>query len=164
MFESALIRKHTEGRLSVDAGIIAETLLFYGNIHVVADNGVFCDLLRVIGADNLINLLDCKGMSLSFTRDILAVLNNTQNDISVHRFTTVRMVARPNKKRVNNADQVELLIETVLGKGRESKRVTRALLDRIRFKDINKCPDLPKGIPACAQEGILALLNFEWVM
>jgi hypothetical protein len=155
MFESALIRKHTEGQLSVDAGIIAETLLFYENVHVLADNGVLCDLIRVIGPDSLINLLDCHALSLSFIRDILGVLNNTQNDISVHRFVAIRTVAHPNKKRINDADQVELLIETVLGKSRESKRVTRALLDRIRIKNINECLDLRKGIPGSAQEDIL---------
>lgn len=155
MFESALIRNHAEGQLSVDAGIIAETLLFYENVHVLADNGVFSDLIRVIGADSLITLLDFQVLSLSFTRDILGVLNNTQNDISVHRFVAIRTVAHPNKKRINDADQVELLVETVLGRSRESKRVSRALLDRIRIKNINECPDLPKGIPGSAQEDIL---------
>jgi len=155
MFESALIRKHTEGQLSVDAGIIAETLLFYGNVHVLADNGVFTDLIRVIGTDSLICLLDRKALSLSFTRDILGVYNNTQNDISVHRFVSIRLAARQNKKRINDADQVELVVENVLGKTRESKRITRALLDRIRFKNINDCPGLSRGIPALAQEDIL---------
>jgi hypothetical protein len=77
MFESALIRKHTEGQLSVDAGIIAETLLFYDNVHVLADNGVLADLIRVIGPDSLITLLDRKALSLSFIIDILGVYNNT---------------------------------------------------------------------------------------
>jgi hypothetical protein len=154
MFESALIRKHTEGQLSVDAGIIAETLLFYENVHVLADNGVFADLIRVIGPDNLINLLDRKALSLSFTRDVLGVYNNTQNNISVHRFVSFRLAARQNKKRISDADQVELLAENVLGKSRESKRVTRALLDRIRFKNLNECPGLPQGIPAHAQEDV----------
>jgi hypothetical protein len=155
MFESALIRKHTEGQLSVDAGIIAETLLFYDNVHVLADNGVLADLVRVIGPDSLITLLDRKALSLSFIRDILGVYNNTQHDISVHRFVSVRRVARPNKKRINNAGEVELIVEHVLGKTRQSKKVTRALLDRIRFKNINECPGLPGGIPVQAQEDIL---------
>jgi hypothetical protein len=100
MFESALIRKHTEGQPSVDAGIIAETLLFYDNINVLADNGVLGDLIRVIGPDDLITLLDRKALSLSFMRDIFGVYKDTQNNISVHRFVSIRFYARPNKKRI----------------------------------------------------------------
>ncbi len=80
--------------------------------------------------------------------------NNTQNNISVHRFVSIRLAARQNKKRVSDADEVELLVENVLGKSCELKRVTRALLDRIRFKNLNECPGLPRGIPAHAQEDI----------
>lgn len=140
--------------MSVDAGIVAETLLFYYNIHVLADRGVFTDLIRIIGPDCLINLLDLKALSLSFMRDALGVYNNTQNDISVHRFVSIKLAARPNKKQVRGADEVELLVETVLGKSRASKKVTRALLDRIRFKNLNECAGLPEGIPAHAQEDI----------
>ena len=133
MFESALIRKHTEGQLSVDAGIIAETLLFYDNVHALADAEVLADLIKVIGPDSLITLLDRKAIALSFIRDILGVYNNTQNDISVHRFVSARRVATPKKGRISDVDEVELIVDHILGKSRQSKKVTRELLDRIRF-------------------------------
>jgi hypothetical protein len=47
MFETALIRRHSEGPRIVDAGILAETLLFYDHVHVLADRGLLSDLLRV---------------------------------------------------------------------------------------------------------------------
>ena len=41
MFESVLIRRHVDGYHLVDAGTIAEALLFYDRVHVVADSPLF---------------------------------------------------------------------------------------------------------------------------
>jgi hypothetical protein len=36
MFESIIVRRHAHGQQVVDQGLLAETLLFYNNVHVVA--------------------------------------------------------------------------------------------------------------------------------
>ena len=69
MFESVLIRRHVEGERLVDAGTIAEALLFYEHVHVVADRSLLVDLLRVIGSDNLLQMLEANILSLTYVRE-----------------------------------------------------------------------------------------------
>jgi hypothetical protein len=61
----------------VDAGTIAETLFFYDHAHVVADDPLLADLLRVIGPRTLLIMLDRNVISLTYLRELLAVVTNT---------------------------------------------------------------------------------------
>jgi hypothetical protein len=49
MFESIIVRRHAHGQQVVDQGLLAETLLFYNNVHVVADRGILIQLAQTIG-------------------------------------------------------------------------------------------------------------------
>jgi hypothetical protein len=49
MFETTILRKHGLAFTSIDKGLIAETLLFYSNVHVIAHFGVLIDLLKASG-------------------------------------------------------------------------------------------------------------------
>jgi hypothetical protein len=79
MFETALLRKHGKGFAGVDAGLIAETLLFYSNVHIVAHFGVLVDLLKTIGGDTLISLLENKFITFTYLRSDYGTVNVTQN-------------------------------------------------------------------------------------
>ena len=68
MFESVLIRRHAEGNNLVDAGTIAEALLFYDKVYIVADSPLFTDILRVIGSQHLLTLLDMNRISITYMR------------------------------------------------------------------------------------------------
>jgi hypothetical protein len=74
MFETAILRKHGNAFTSIDKGLIAETLLFYSNVHVVAHFGVLIDLLRAFGADTLLRLIGDKIPTLTYLRTDFATL------------------------------------------------------------------------------------------
>jgi hypothetical protein len=154
MFESAIIRKHAEGEVSVDAGIIAETLLFYQNVHVLADRGVISSLLQVMGPGELLDLIDSSALSLTYIPDIFGVKTDTNNDIAVHQFCAIRLHADQKKRRIHPSDDVALIVDHVLGKSRDSRRVTKGLLSRVRFRDVDKCLIGGKPIQANAQNDI----------
>src|SRR5579863_265526 len=111
MFESAVIRKHVEGPQSVDAGLIAETLLFYNNVHILADRGVVSDLLKVVGPDNLLRMLDMGAVSLTYLRAIDGVYTDNQKLISSHRFVSFYVTADRDKRKIRNVDDLELVVE-----------------------------------------------------
>jgi hypothetical protein len=147
MFESILIRRHVEGNNLVDAGTIAEALLFYDRVHVVADSPLFTNILRVIGSQNLLRLLEINRISITYIRGNACVLTNTlPSGIQYHNFGAVELAPGKNK-RLRNSDAIERDAGIVLGKSRESKKTTRSLLNHISFRNV-------EGLPALAREDL----------
>lgn len=58
MFETIIVRRHVNNGQAIDAGLLAETLLFYDNIHIVVDAGTLFGLANKIGTDNVLSLLE----------------------------------------------------------------------------------------------------------
>jgi hypothetical protein len=154
MFESILIRRHLDGPKSVDAGIIAETLLFYEHVHIVADESLLSDLVRVIGPYNLLKMLDLNIISLTYIRETLVVLTNTlPSGMQFHNFGAAEIGGKTNK-RLHNADFIERVAERTLGKSRDTKRFTKQLLDKIIFRSLGSSESLPQGFPALVREDL----------
>lgn len=149
MFETAIIRKHKEGEQSIDAGVIAETLLFYDNVHVLADRGVFADLVRVLGPDNLLRMLDMNAISLTFLRDIPGVQTDTRNGIELHKLVSILLFADKEKKRIHDHDDLALVIESVLGKNPASKKFIKTITPHVEFKRSGE------GSPAVPSEPLI---------
>jgi hypothetical protein len=128
MFESVLIRRHVEGNHLVDAGTIMEALLFYDRVHVVADSPLFTDILRAIGSQNLLRLLETNRISITYIRGSTCVLTNTHSSgIQFHNFGAVEFAPGKNK-RLRNSDAIERDVGIVLGQSRETRKTTRSLL------------------------------------
>jgi hypothetical protein len=70
MFESAVIRRHALGEKSIEAGIIAETLLFYRNVHIIADQGILTHLLQAKRCRQPTHLIGHKIVTFTFVRSI----------------------------------------------------------------------------------------------
>jgi hypothetical protein len=117
MFETALIRRHSEGPQIVDAGILAETLLFYDHVHVLADRGLLSDLLRVIGVDGIKKMLEMKAVSLSYMREMTGVMTNTANGVATNKFSIFEIIMDKNTKKIRDADDLELVVESVFRAG-----------------------------------------------
>ena len=115
MFESVLIRRHVDGYHLVDAGTIAEALLFYDRVHVVADRPLFTYILRVIGSQNLLRLHQMNRISITYIRESIGVLTNTlPSGMQFHNFGAFEFAPR-NNKRLRNSDAIERDVVNVLG-------------------------------------------------
>jgi hypothetical protein len=147
MFESVLIRRHVDGYHLVDAGTIAEALLFYDRVHVVADSPLFTEILRVIGSQNLLRLLQMNRISITYIRASIGVLTNTlPSGMQFHNFGAFEFAPK-NNKRLRNSDAIERDVGNVLGQSRESKKTTRSLLNHVSFRGV-------EGLPALAREDL----------
>src|SRR4051794_34947428 len=111
MFESILIRRHGVGDKSVDVGTLAETLLFYQHVHIVADSSLLSDLLKTIGVDNVLRLLNSNIITLTYVPDTLGVLTTTSPvGLQTYNFAAFRVWPKT-KRRPNNTDEVVRTIE-----------------------------------------------------
>ena len=152
MFESILIRRHLDGQKSVDAGMIAETLLFYEHVHVVADENLLLDLLRFIGVPTILKMLDLNIISLTYIRETLGVVSNSlPTGMQFHNFAAFELGGKT-KKRLSNAEVIERVVERVLGKSRETKRVTMRLLNKITFRSLGISESTATGV-SCTGAG-----------
>jgi hypothetical protein len=144
MFETVLIRRHLDGTNLVDAGTIAEALLFYNRVHIVADSPLFTHILQAIGSRNLLRLLEMNRIMLTYVRGSALVLTNTlPSGMQFHNFGIGEFAPAKNK-RLPNSEAIERDVRTVLGPSKESKKITKSLLDYISFRRIEEVPSLAR--------------------
>jgi hypothetical protein len=118
MFETAVLRKHGHGLLAVDAGLIAETLLFYSKVHLVVHFGVLQELLKTLGGDTLLRLINDKHISVTYVRDDYGSVTNAQSGIELHSFISMHYGSEKQK----TADSIHTAFERTLGKSAHTRR------------------------------------------
>jgi hypothetical protein len=62
-----------------DVGFLAETMLFYGHVHAVANRGTLTDLAAAFGAELLIEYLEERLFTMTYVPSISGV--RTQNNV-----------------------------------------------------------------------------------
>ncbi len=73
MFEAICIRRQQATGTPIDLGFLAEAMLFYRDVHVVADDAIFSHLVRVCGPDSLIAAVEHGFLKLSYLENRLGV-------------------------------------------------------------------------------------------
>lgn len=73
MFKAICIRRLQRTGAPIDLGFLAEAMLFYRDVHVVADSAVLSHLVRVCGPDSLIAALESGFLKLSYQENDLAI-------------------------------------------------------------------------------------------
>jgi len=136
MFQSAVVRRHHSGLNTVDAGLLAETLLFYGSVHAVLDRGLLTDFLKSIGPENLLALLDQKLLTVRYSRTMTAVITKTMNYVPTYAFGAFTFHAHADGKRIRAPDEIGECVKGVLGKSRRAREITRDLVDRFSVQDV----------------------------
>ncbi len=154
MFDSIVVRRHGDGQQLIDVGLVAETLLFYDHIHIVADDALLRDLLLIIGPQTLVRLIKEKILTVTFTRGLLAVTPYlSSSGIQFHDIGILERVSEA-KKRLGNKATIQYLIEDVLGKSRQTRKIINQLIDEIQFRTWGVSKSLPNGFPALAREDL----------
>jgi hypothetical protein len=139
MFEFAVLRRTGNNEDVIDVGLLAETLLFYERVHLLLDGGSLTYLLKTIGPDFLLNVLDRNGVSASFIRENLGTLTNTNNGLQSHsfaQFTVDPPTAKGRQhRRVSNEEWVSVTVDRAIGKGIGTKKFTKKLLTKLSSAD-----------------------------
>ncbi|MBY7247836.1 hypothetical protein [Enterobacter roggenkampii] len=72
MFDSIVLNRSIDGP-ALTIGEIAETLLFYQNIHIVMDTSTVLNLIREIGHHNVIKLISLPDVKTTFIEEFVGV-------------------------------------------------------------------------------------------
>jgi hypothetical protein len=137
MFQTALIRKHRDGTNVVDAGTIAETLLFYQRVHVVANRGLLAGLIREIGQESFIELVEDKHLTITFAREIIGVLTQTENYVPIHALITSKFLKNAQGRRISADDEIEEAVALAIDDKTVRKKFYKKIIPFIQIRSIN---------------------------
>lgn len=97
MFEKALLRKLT-ALPEMDIGLLAETLLFYQNVHIVLDPGTATSLEEKLGVEMMKRLVHDRHARFSYNRTHFAATSSTANSVTSHQFVEMTMEGREGQR------------------------------------------------------------------
>lgn len=135
MFEKIIIRRHAVDGQAIDAGLLAETLLFYGHVHILFDQANLRSLLTSIGPENLVSLLKDKRITGTFLSDNLGTITSDRNNVPYHSYAAFQISADENRKKINQKDWIIRGFEDTLGKVHGVKRHAKHFIDQIEFRN-----------------------------
>jgi hypothetical protein len=122
MFDSICVRRQNLLGAPIDLGFLAEAMIFYGQVHVVADRGMMTYLLRTCGPDSLKAALSEGLLTISFLENMLGVQTETDGLGSKHH--RLRFVSSPSLTLETYVER-ELFEQT--GRRGNSRRIAKSL-------------------------------------
>jgi hypothetical protein len=126
MFETICIRLQHETGNPVDLGFLAEALIFYGRVHVVADPEMFKFLVRTCGPEVLIDLLEAGFLTMVYLENHTGVItrdSGTQNE----RHSPI-LFSSPTQALQNLAPK---LLQELTGRSGKGRRLAERLTKHI---------------------------------
>jgi hypothetical protein len=81
LFQAITIRRQnlSDSSRPIDLGFLAETLLFYSDVQIVADRAIIMQLLRALGPGLLLEFLNQKFLSIAYVRNTVGVITTDGN-------------------------------------------------------------------------------------
>ena len=126
MFDNIVIfRNNQNSGPLIDTGMLAEALLFYGNVHLLLNRGTLTSLWLELGADGVDRLLDRPEVRLSYLRENFGTVGTTTGGLRNHNFAIFE-VGGMTKRRLSKQEEMEQILERSLGRSKiTSKRINR---------------------------------------
>jgi hypothetical protein len=131
MFEQALIyRAGVEKR--VDIGLLAETLFFYRNTHLLLDRSSVSALANALPQEALLELFDRDIVKLSYIQDAFGAI--ASGIPTAHGFVAFRAAGTAEGKKIrNHQDEITSVLERELGDSRQTKKFAQKIADRVKL-------------------------------
>jgi hypothetical protein len=119
----------------LNAGTVAEALIYYGRVDVVVGGGLLINLAKSFGGENIIRAVDMGALQLIYERTHHVVASVSQ-PYRVHSFTGVSMAGSADGKKVKSAqDELEEMFQRNFGKSQHTRLLARDLSDRLHERD-----------------------------
>jgi hypothetical protein len=155
MFNSICIRPHSKLATDrpIDIGLLAECMLFYDKVNVIANRQMLKQLIIDCGFDTLIELLELGLLDISYTENFTGIHSTSTKLGQVHRPIIFRS---PQHKFQDVLPKLLIEITGKEGKGRRSARRIKPLLKVIDYpntlteetqKDFENPAYMSKAIP-----------------
>lgn len=103
MFENIILRRSERGG-PITAGKIAESLLYYQNVHLVIDHGTLMYLIRQLGAQYFLNLLRMKLFSAVYCEENIGTHTTRYNGTEFHSFVCFKFYGDKNNEKISSEE------------------------------------------------------------
>lgn len=145
MFEKALVYR-AGVKSKVDLGLLAETLFFYGQTHLLLDRGSVVALAKLMPQNVLLDLLEVDAIKLSYVRQNFAVLRSGVPVAYDFGALTVQGNVDGSKLR-NHQDEIVEVLKRELGDSRQTKKFAQKIADRAALHRFQRDPAKEKAVP-----------------
>ena len=139
MFEKIVVRQASGVGRDFDAGLLAEVILFYGQVHLVIDYRVLRDMCQSLGVASVLRMLRSGYARLTFIRGSAVVITTTPGSVALH--TTA--VAKAGERGATVEDDLIECMKQVGNGPKEAKKHARDFLKLIAQSKLND--GSPKG-------------------
>jgi hypothetical protein len=132
MFESILVRPNIQFGVDADIGLLAEALLFYKRTVVPANRGYLASLIRSVGLDDLLGLIEDDHIDLAIVEDDFVTITNTDSSgiIEYHHFAAMEVSGNQKKTRMSREERLTEIIYRVIDDTRAAKKSARRILEK----------------------------------
>jgi hypothetical protein len=91
VFESICVRRHRQASepAPIDLGLLAEALLFYQRVRVIADSGTFGQLVASLGPELLTEYVTSGRLLLTYTPEVVGVISKNLGTGVIHGATVI---------------------------------------------------------------------------
>jgi hypothetical protein len=168
MFDNIVVYRnsHNIGPL-INKGLLAEALLFYGNVHLLLNRGTLSALWNELGTDGIERLLDRPEIRFSYLQQNFGTVSAGPLGLKNYNFAIFE-IGSTRKARLSKQEEFEQILERSLGQSQATRRHVKRLLSATSFprvEDDLKPDDLTKSArgdlddPVFVQEAVAAALQ-----
>lgn len=130
MFESILVRRPSITDGTLDAGLLAEILLFYQNVRLVVDRASIPFIVDSVGIDNFTSLVDDDWIKCSYRSQIVGIYSWSPRGVEIHSASEIQPIPKGCKKYIRERDISEQ-VERRYGRSWTSKKLAKKLTERM---------------------------------
>lgn len=112
MFESIVVRTATSDGRHLDIGLLAETIFFYGQVHLLIDRPMLGALTNNLGTGTVLRVLRSGYVRGTFIRDLPAIVSKGPPQRRLHTSSQIRLAGTKEIKKPKWAAEDD--IRTVL--------------------------------------------------
>lgn len=154
MFEKIILRRSAKGP-ALSAGDVAESLLYYQNIHLVLDHNSLSNLVSQIGTNHLLSLLRRPNVSAVYVEETLGTRTDHIGSFDQHSFVAFTLTGNQEIGQFKNRKQrLEFIIQRL---GYNKKAAAQFVEQFRRLASIRKLTDdyfLPGGVINAASQDL----------
>ena len=154
MFEKIVLRRSEDGP-TITIGELAQTLLFYQNIHIVLDYASLSGLVSTIGMPSLLSLLSRPNVSAVYCDQGLGTKTETRGVLQSHSFVAYTWSGDKDSGRlISRRKRFKYFLERQGYGKRQAKRFTERFILRVPIRNLTNDYFVKGGILKAAWQDL----------
>lgn len=155
MFEHIVLRRSERGS-PLSAGEVAEALLYYQKIHLVIDRGTLFALVRQLGPQNVLLLLNRPEVSAVYCEEMLGAHTEQIGGFSVHRYVAFTLAGHETVGELKTPEaRLAYELERLPIEKRVAANFAKQFLRRVPIRRYSGDHFVQAGVPEAAKQDLI---------